>query len=276
MTIQRRSNRQSRLRNGFWIASARGDWQAASNDVVTLSYLANVNSLGNQGVGGLTLPDAGYSRLAREYDLRFTNALTLGANLLHETRIGYTWKRIEYTPLSTAPSLQVAGYFTGGGATSQNLNNSERDLEIDDDILITHGKHEFKIGAQSLGIFVHNYNPDTFNGAYVFGGGCAPELDTDNNPTGETTTITGIEQYRRALLDLPGGNSTTYQLTTGSPLVPFTQWRLALFAGDTLKLMPRLTVTIGVRYAFQTSPGSFTNFAPRVGISGLRTRREAG
>jgi Carboxypeptidase regulatory-like domain len=148
----------------LWIGSARGDWQISPKDVATLSLAANVNNLGNQGVGGLTLPEAGYSNLVSEYDLRFNNVLTLNPNMLHETRIGYTWKRTEQSPLSTAPGLQVAGYFTGGGSTGQNLNDRERDLEVDDDLMVTQGKHTWKIGAQSLGIFVHNYDPNTFNG----------------------------------------------------------------------------------------------------------------
>jgi hypothetical protein len=210
----------------LWIGSARGDWQVSSRDVATLSFAANVNNLGNQGVGGLTLPEAGYSSLMGEYDLRLTNTKTFNANLLHETRIGYTWKHTVQTPLSAAPSLEVASSFTGGGATSQNLNDRERDLEIDDDVMFTRGKHSLKIGAQSLGFFVHNYDPDTFNGAYVFGGGSAPALDSNNNPTGQTTSVTPFQQYQRALQSLPGGAPTTYQLTTGTPLVPVTQWRL--------------------------------------------------
>ena len=251
----------------LWIGSGRGDLQVTPADVATLSYSANLNNRGNQGVGGLVLAEAGYSSLVSEYDLRFTNTQTLSANLLHETRIGYSWKRTEQTPLSSAPSLQVAGYFTGGGATSQNLNDRERDLEIDDDLLLTRGKHEVKIGAQALGIFVHDLDPDTFNGAYVFGGGSAPVLNGANNPTDATTTITAIEQYRRASLDLPGGTPTTYQLTSGALLVPFTQWRLALYGEDTIKLTPHLTATTGLRYAFQTTPSTFVNFAPRLGLS---------
>jgi len=251
----------------LWIASARGSWQVSPRNLATLFFSSNVNNLDNQGIGGLTLADAGYSSLVSRYDLRFINTQPLSANLLHETRIGYSWKRTEQTPLSTAPSLQVAGYFTGGGSTAQNLIDRERNLEIDDDVMITRGKHIFKVGAQSLGIFVHNYDPNTFNGAYVFGGGSAPALDADNNPTGETTTISAIEQYRRALLNLPGGRPTTYQITTGTPLVPFTLWELGLYAQDTIKLTPGLTIATGLRYQMQTSPGSFANFAPRLGIS---------
>jgi hypothetical protein len=251
----------------LWIASGRGDLQVTQKDVATLSFAANVNNLSNQGIGGLTLPQAGYSSLISEYDLRFNDLLTVNSNLLHQTRIGYSWKRTGQTPLSTAPSLEVAGYFTQGGASAQNLNDRERDLEIDDDVMLTRGKQSWNVGAQSLGFFVHNYDPDTFNGAYVFGGGSAPVLDANNNPTGQTTTLSPIQQYQRALLNLPGGLPTTYQITTGTPLVPFTQWRLALYAEDNVKLASRLTVSAGLRYSFQTSPSTFANFGPRIAFS---------
>jgi len=250
----------------LWIGSARGDWQVSKNDTATLSWSANVNDQGNQGVGGLILQEAGYSSDVSEYDLRLTNTLTLNANTLHETRIGYSWKRTRQSPNSSAPNLQVAGYFTGGGATSQNLNDRERDLEVDDDILVTRGKHEFKFGFQSITRFVHDYDPNTFNGAYVFGGGSAPVLDAANSPTGLTTTIDGTEQYRRALLNLPGGTPTTYEVTTGNPLVPLTQSQWSLYAQDIMKVSPRLSVTYGLRYQLEINPNSFRNFRPRLGL----------
>jgi Carboxypeptidase regulatory-like domain len=259
----------------LWIASARTDWQVSSKDLATLSFSSNVNNLGNQGVGGLTLAEAGYDSLASEYDLRFHNTLTLNPNLLHETRIGYSWKRAEQTPLSSAPSLQVAGYFTGGGSTSQNLNDRERDLEIDDEVMATHGKREIKFGIQALGIFVHNYDPDTFNGQYVFGGGSAPALDANGNPAGGTTTISGLEQYRRALRELPGGAPTTYQITTGTPLVPFTQWRFGFYLQDNAKLAPHLSLGTGLRYQFLTNPAGYTGLDPRIGISWAPDKKES-
>jgi hypothetical protein len=258
----------------LWIGSARADWQVTKNDLSAISFSANVNNLSNQGIGGLSLAESGYSSLVGQYDLRFTNTQTLSPNALHVTRIGYTWKRTEQTPLSVQPSLQVAGYFTGGGSTSGNLNNRERDLEVDDDLTFTRGKHEVKIGVQSLGLFIHDYNPNTFNGAYVFGGGSAPVLDASNIPIGQTETITPIEQYRRALLNLPGGNPTTYQVTTGVPLVPLTQWRVGMYVQDNVKLAPRLTFSTGLRYALQTTPESFASFGPRIGFGWAADQKE--
>jgi Carboxypeptidase regulatory-like domain len=251
----------------LWIGSARADWQIKSNDLMTVSFAANVNNLGNQGAGGLVLAEAGYNSLVSEYDLRLLNTQTVSANMLHETRIGYSWKRTEQTPLSTEPSLQVAGYFFGGGSTSGDLNNRERDLEADDDVILTRGRHTLKFGMQSLGAFEHDYDPDTFNGAFVFGGGSAPVLGANNNPTGETTTITAIEQYQRALASLPGGTPTTFETNSGTPLVPFTQWRLALYAQDIAKLTNHFTLYSGFRYQIQTAPSSFANFSPRLGLN---------
>ncbi|MBN9614115.1 MAG: hypothetical protein BGO25_03570 [Acidobacteriales bacterium 59-55] len=251
----------------LWIASGRGDWQVTPSNVASLSFSANVNNEGNQGIGGLTLADAGYSSLVSEYDLRFHNTQTLSPNILHETHIGYSWKRTEQMPLSDTSSVQVSGYFLGGGAISQSLNDREGDLEVDEDMTVVHGKHTLAFGAQSLGIFVHDYNPNTFNGAYVFGGGSAPLLDANNNPTGQTTTISALEQYRRAVHNLPGGSPTTYQVTTGTPLVSLNQWQVNLWAQDTLKLTHNFTVDAGFRYQLQTSPGTFANYSPRLGIA---------
>jgi hypothetical protein len=251
----------------LWIASARGDFQATKSDIFTLSFAAHTNDLTNQGIGGLVLADAGYDSAVSEYDLRATNTQTISANLLHETHAGWTWKDTAQTPLSTAPSLNVAGFFLGGGSGAQQLNDRERNLEIDEDFLYSHRKQTWKIGAQTLDIFVHNADPNGFNGAFTFAGGVAPVLDANNNPTGATTDISGLEQYRRALLNLPGGTPTTYAVTSGTALVPFTQAQLALYAEDTVKLSRRLSLSGGLRYALQTAPSSYANFAPRTGLA---------
>ena len=236
----------------LWIGSVRTDWQLNPKNMLATTYSANVNDSGNVGSGGLVLPEAGYNTTVSEQNLRLTNLFTVSPSLLHETHIGFTWKNTTDDPLSTAPSLQIAGAFTGGGATAGYLRNRERDLEVDDDVLWTHRKHSIKIGVASLGILVHDFDPDTFNGAFVFGG---------------ETAISGLEQYRRTLLGLPGGVPTSYSATQGEPVVPFAQWRVALFAQDQWSVKPNLSVALGLRYALQTSPGSYGNLVPRIGIA---------
>ena len=250
----------------LWMGSVRSGWQLGPSDTLTGSLTANVNNLGNQGVSALVLPESGYSNIVSQYDLRLSNVLTVGASQLHQTRVGFTWRRVRNLPNSTAPSLQVAGYFTSGGAITQQTNNEERTLEVDHEVLLTKGRNSLKLGMQGLGIFTHNYDPNTFNGAFLFGGGSAPALDSNNKPIGQNTTIDGMEQYRRTLLGLAGGIPTTYQLTSGDPNVPFNQWQVSLYAEETLQLAPRLTAAGGLRYQMQTAPDSFGNFEPRIGF----------
>jgi hypothetical protein len=247
----------------LWIGSVRTDWQLSAKNMLAATYSANINDSNNVGSGGLVLAEAGYNSTVSEQNLRFTDVFTVSPTLLHETHIGFTWKRTNDVPLSTAPSLQVAGAFIGGGATAGYLQNRERDLEVDDDVMWSHNKHSVKIGVASLGILVHDYDPDTFNGSFVFGGGLAPALDN----SGQQTAISGLEQYRRTLLSLPGGVPTTYNVTQGEPLVPFSQWRVSLFAQDQWSLKPNLSLALGLRYALQTSPTSLGNLVPRIGIA---------
>lgn len=117
----------------LWVGSVRADWQITPKDAATLSLTTSTNNLANQGIGGLALAEAGFNGLENEYDLRLLNTQILSPRLLHETRIGYSWIRTGQTPLSTEPSLLVAGYFLGGGSTSGALSDRERDLEVDDD-----------------------------------------------------------------------------------------------------------------------------------------------
>jgi hypothetical protein len=247
----------------LWIGSVRTDWQLNPKNMLAATYSANVNDSNNVGSGGLVLAEAGYNSTVSEQNLRLTDVFTISPTLLHETHIGFTWKSTRDVPLSTATSLQVAGAFIGGGATAGYLQNRERDLEVDDDVMWSHHKHSLKIGVASLGILVHDYDPDTFNGSFVFGGGLAPALDN----SGQQTAISGLEQYRRTLLSLPGGVPTTYNVTQGEPLVPFSQWRVSVFAQDQWSVKPNLSLALGLRYALQTSPTSFGNLVPRVGIA---------
>jgi hypothetical protein len=248
----------------LWIASARTDWQLNAANTLAVAYEGNVSSLSNQGVGGQALPESGYNTTVSEHDLRVTNVATLSPTLLHESRFAFSWKDTDQMPLSIAPSLQVAGAFTGGGSTAGEVRNHERDIEVDDDLMISRHAHTVKIGVEALGFLIHDVDPDTFNGAYVFGGGSAPSLTSTN---GGTIYITGLEQYRRALQSLPGGTPTTFNITQGQSLVAFHQWRIALYAQDQGKLRPRLALSLGFRYALQTSPSTFGNAAPRFGIA---------
>ena len=131
----------------------------------------------------------------------------------------------------------------------------------------TNGRSQtFKFGALGLGDFVHDTNPNFFNGAYVFGGGDAVPLTAAGTAGAGSVPITALEQYRRALLQLPGGTPTTFEQGSGSAIVPLAQWQQAFYVLDHFRLNRRMTVDAGMRYQLQNAPDLYRGIAPRLGV----------
>lgn len=258
----------------LWEGSARFGLLLNAHNNFTGTYTATVNGLQNVGVGGTTLQQAGYNSEQSEHSIRLTNLQTVNANLVHESRLGLTWRLRDDAPLSNAPQLAVSGAFTGGGATTQQLRSHQLDTEFDDDILLQHKKHNIKAGLQLLNTSLNDRLPTNFNGTYVFGGGTAPVLNPNGTATQQTTVINGLEQYRRALLNLPGGTPTQFAITTGTAPTSLNQLRVTLFAQDQWKLRPRLELSGGLRWSMQTSPTTLANIAPRLGIAWSPDRKQ--
>ncbi len=251
----------------LWLGTARVGWQVGAKNTLISTYSANVNSLQNLGVGGSTLAEAGYGSGQYEHMFRVSDITTASARLMHEARVSLRWSGETDTPVSTAPQVQVAGAFTGGGATLGAQKSAEFEIEADDDAILTTKAHTMKFGTQLLSRRYRLRATTNFNGTYVFGGGIAPVLDANGNPvTGQTETITGLGQYRRGVLGLAGGAATAWSGVTGNPELEFTQVRDALFFEDDWSVGHGVHVAYGMRYFFQNDPLALNGAVPRLGV----------
>ncbi|MES2393636.1 MAG: TonB-dependent receptor [Acidobacteriota bacterium] len=250
----------------LWLATARYDLQLGAKNTLIATYSANVNHLLNQGVGGSSLAETGYDSQTYEHMFRLSSVTTASAHLMHEARASFRFDGEIDNPTSLAPQVSVAGAFTSGGASIGAQRHREFNLEYDDDAILTTKSHTFKFGIVFNTWTEHYQFRTNFNGGYTFGGGAAPVLDSNNQPTAQTTTITGIEQYRRAILGLPGGAPTAYNNVAGSPTVRFTQVRNAAFFQDDYKLPHGVQISYGVRYYIQNDPLLLSSLVPRLGI----------
>ena len=251
----------------LWQPTAKVTWQVSPRNTFIASYTGSVSNLRNVGVGGTTLAEAGYDSQQWDHTLRFSNVTTVGANLMHEARLSLRWVGETDTPASTLPQVQVAGAFTGGGATlgAQHLGGMR--LEYDDDAIYTTKHHTLKAGLLFFENLERRRLTTNFNGTYVFGGGTAPALDGNNQPiAGQTTTITGLEQYRRARLNLAGGTPTAFTGVTGNPNVNFNQSQGVLYVQDDWKLSHGVMVSGGLRYFAQSDPTWTGVLTPRLGV----------
>jgi hypothetical protein len=246
----------------LWIGTIRADWQLGAKNTFTTSLDSNVNDLENVGVGGASLAETGYTSDTYQHSWRFTDLTTISPKAMHEAHLMLEWEGETDTPNSTAPQVQVAGAFTGGGATIGAERMRRFATEYDDDVVLT-----IKIGGQFNSFHYHNAMTTNFNGTYIFGGGTAPVLDANGHAiAGETETITGLEQYERAQLGQPGGAATDYSAVSGTPELAFTAIYGAVYVQDDWKLLPNLHAAIGLRYYAQNDPTITNGFTPRVGL----------
>lgn len=272
ITLDSSGNQQPTIANvptpqSLWLGTARSDWQLGAKNTFILSYSANVNSLNNQGVGGTTLAQAGYNAQTYEHMFRVSNVTTASASLMHETRLSLRWDGNNNQVESTAPQVAVAGAFTGGGASLGPAQVHELNIEFDDDAIFTTKHHTIMAGTQMMIYNEHQQVTNNFNGTYTFGGGTAPVLDSNNNPiSGQTEIISGIEQYRRAILGYAGGTPTAYSAVTGTPGVAFVQVQNGLFVQDDWKIGHGLQFSSGLRWTTQNYPTTLNGAMPRLGL----------
>ncbi len=258
----------------LWLGTARLDWQLGPKNTFITSYSANVNHLVNVGVGGASLPETGYDSQRYEHMLRLSNITTASASLMNEARLSLRWDGENDAPISAAPQVQVAGAFTGGGATLGPQQLHELNIEADDDAILTTKKHTMKFGNFLMVYDEHQQLTTNFNGTYTFGGGIAPVLDANGNPIpGQTETITGFQQYQRAQLGQAGGTPTAYSNVAGTPTVNFTQVQNAVFFQDDWNVGHSVHIAYGVRYFVQNDPTILNSATPRLGILWSPTKK---
>ena len=250
----------------LWLGTGRLDWQLGAKNTFITTYSANVNSLQNVGVGGETLQQAGYNQEKYEHMFRVSDITTISPHWMYEARVSLRWDGSTEAPTSTGTQVQVAGAFTGGGSTYGAFQQHELNVEWDDDAIVTTKAHTIKFGSQMMIYREHEQEPTNFNGTYTFGGGAAPVLDANSNPTGQTETITGVEQYRRALLGIAGGTPTAYSNVVGTPTVNFVQVQDALFVEDDWNVGQGFKVSAGLRYFWETNPTVLGGITPRLGV----------
>lgn len=229
----------------LWLGTARLDWQLGAKNTFVTSYSANVNHLVNVGVGGLSLAENGYDAEKYEHMFRVSDVTTASAHLMHEARASFRWDGETDAPNSTGTQMQVAGAFTGGGASIGAQRVREFQIEADDDAILTTKSHTVKAGVQFLLNHEQQRLTTNFNGTYIFG----------------------------SLQDYLAGKPTAFTNVAGTPDVRFTTVRDALFVEDDWKLQHGVQVSMGLRYYLQNNPDVYSSITPRLGVLWSPTKK---
>jgi hypothetical protein len=265
--------------------SPRLDYQLTTNHTLTLRYTYLLNNLTGNGVGNFNLESRGYNYRYRQQTVQATETAVVNVHTINETRFQYRREDTFDFGNNSVPALNVLQAFNGGGAQIGNAYDKENHYELQNYTSVNSGKHAWKFGLRARSVTVGNFSPMNFGGTFSFASGPGPELDANNNPVLDAggnpiilPFLSSIERYRRTLLfqqqGLPaarirqlGGGASQFSMAAGNPLAQVTQTDLSPFIQDDWQLRPNLTLSLGLRWEYQTNMHDFRDWAPRIGFA---------
>ena len=217
-----------------------------NGDQVWVGYSYEDQKLKNQGVGGIVLPEAGYTTGFTEHELNVSYRHIFSSKWVNQLRFLFGHNDNPTISNVAAPQMVVQGYFTGGGAQAD-LHRTEAHFDGTDFVTYTNGRHMLIFGVDVPDLSRRGSDDFTNQqGTYTFAN------ITDFNP--------GAPLGPKS----PSG----FRIQTGNGHLVFWERIVSGFIEDSVRIKPNLSVTLGVRYYFQNYfNNDANNFAPRVAFA---------
>ena len=225
----------------------RADFQLTPKNTLTIRYQFEQNDQNNDGISGQTLPTTGYNLDATENTIQLVDTQLFSDKLINETRFEYERDLSTQAPLTVAPTVQVQGSFTGGGSSTQTINDHQDHFEV------------------------QNYTSLALTKNFIRFGG---RLRTTRDANYSNSQSLGIFSYS-SITDYAAGTPSQYVVAKiAQPSVHATVGDLEVYAEDDWKPRPNLTVTYGLRFEAQNHIPDHRDFAPRISFAyGLGSKK---
>ena len=201
-------------------------------------------------VGGTSAPSVArrYSRTG--WTAQANDTAVLSPDLVNEARAGY----LDGDPVTSWEAQNLSTVYTRAGNVPFTVGQSRlsdlfsRQFQIADTLSWTTGKQSFRFG---------------FTLARHESGGTGSEPGTAvlGTFTFKPSTTAPLDQ-----LTINDVQSYTQPIDFGIHSYDLKQWLVAVFAQDTLRPHPDVTVDVGLRYDYQSLTDATTNISPRVGF----------
>lgn len=147
------------------------------------------------------------------------------------------------------PLFKPSGYMTLGDSTQNPIRYTTNNYNLNDILTWNKGKHTVKFGGDALRVQYFQATNSNYSGTLSFTG------KTNNN----------------AMADFLIGASPTISFTEGSPNNHIYDNNYAAFVQDDFKVLPSVTLNLGLRYELQTMPyeenGQWSTYVPSLGKS---------
>jgi hypothetical protein len=202
----------------------------------------------NQSLGQNDFSRTGISKLL-DYSFVASLTSTLGNNKVNEARFNFGERRATFTSQNKeAVAFNITGTAFIGRELFSPVIRTETRYEWTDNLNLVHGNHSFKFGGDLAFVRIPSAVFElNFAGLFNFGEfnarTLAPTLPTA--PNGQTPpNFTPVQSYG---LGIP----SVYVQGFGNPVSKLKNQPMAVFAQDSWKVRPNLTLNYGVRYDYE-------------------------
>ncbi|MCU1250388.1 MAG: hypothetical protein JWQ49_3417 [Edaphobacter sp.] len=225
----------------------RIDFALGERNTLVTRFQYEQNDQNNVGVGGLVLPDAGYTSSTSETTIQVVDTQILSPRVINETRFEYQRTTATETALNTTPTIQVQGNFTGGGAPTGSSSDYQNHFEAQNYTSIQFAKNFIRFGGRLRTTRDSNTTTAGTNGTFTYN--C---LVSTACPTGSIAVYpTQASQFTISQIIHP---------------VSATVFDLGLYAEDDWKPRQNMSISYGIRYETQNYLSEHHDFAPRLSV----------
>ena len=234
----------------------RAQWSLTEMQTLSLNYTFTDHSGKNNGVGALSLPEQGTSASRQTHRAQLIEAAAFSPQFRNELMLAFKDQTSRSGNHASGPEILVNGVFIGG--PSQSYDGKEgRAFDVQDTATYIRGKHTLLFGATIRTGWWNVFDATNFGGTFEF---------------------SSLDQYR-AVVQNHLGAPDLFQINEGNPRVSFLTQQTSGFAQDTMRVLPNLSLTLGLRYDWQNTLDDRRDFAPRLALAftpGRRTVLRAG
>jgi hypothetical protein len=255
--------------------SPRFDVQLGAKNTLTARYQLYNDSETQSGPGQLNLPSTAYNSEETESQVQLSDTQVVSDKVVNETRFQYIHNRDTQSPASAAPSVQVQGAFSSGGATSQFSQDNTNRYELQNYTSISEGAHFIKFGGRLRIDRDANKATSNYNGYFTFAqvtcptAGCAvvggESVDAlENYQITQNLLSQGETGAEIAAL---GYGPSQFTITSGTPAITRILTDVGLYYQDDWKIQPNFTFSYGLRWESQNAISDHSDFAPRISFA---------
>ncbi|HUI85319.1 MAG TPA: TonB-dependent receptor [Candidatus Binatia bacterium] len=245
---------------------ARLDQQLSENNRLTLR--ANFDRFSDtnpqDAVSGVTLPTAARVFTRNTYQAAITDTAVINSNTLNDARFEFLLGDpiTQFVPVTPGPQLFVSGFYTYGESRMGDLANHQ--YEYADTLSLSRGRHQLKFGFDvinsSSGGFGQEFGSGYLDGRFQI------------NAAYKLIPITTLLNFNPGLPPpgSPPGSppiASSFTQSFGNQSYNIRDTLYGAFAQDNWRILPNLTLNLGLRWDGETFTNQHALFAPRVGLA---------